>query len=217
NLCVREPYRMFTSRAEHRLILREDNADERLTPIGRELGLVDDYRWEKFLEKQEAIVKAEQQFKDWMIRVDSPAGQKVQEEHKVELKQNIRALILMKRPEISLNILLELDDEDGPELEAFSSEVLQKIEIHTKYEGYINRSIEDINRNQKFENAPLPANIDYSLVEGLSIEIQERLNQAQPETLGQASRIQGVNPATTSIILINLRKGKLPVKNSPND
>lgn len=217
NLGVREPYRMFTSRAEHRLILREDNADERLTPIGRELGLVDDYRWEKFLEKQEAIIKAEQQFKDWMIRVDSPAGKKVQEENNVELKQNIRALSLLKRPEISLDTLLNLHDEEGPSLEEFSPEVLQKIEIHTKYEGYINRSIDDIKRNQKFENAPLPANIDYNLVEGLSIEIQERLNQAQPETLGQASRIQGVTPAATSLILVHLRKGKLPVKNHSKD
>lgn len=212
NLGVREPYRMFTSRAEHRLILREDNADERLTPIARELGLVDDYRWQKFLEKQESIVQAEQRFKDWMIRVDSPAGIKVQEEHKVELKQNIRAIHLLKRPEINLEKLMNLHDDNGPDLSEFEDEVLQKIEIHTKYEGYINRSIEDIKRNQKFENAALPKNVDYNQIEGLSIEIQERLNQAQPETLGQASRIQGVTPAATSLILVHLRKGKLPVK-----
>lgn len=217
NLGVREPYRMFTSRAEHRLILREDNADERLTPIGRELGLVDDRRWEAFLEKQELIEKAEQQFRDWMVKAESPAGEKLEKEHNLPLKQNIRALNLLKRPEVTLSVLESLQDDNGPHFADYPAEILQKIEIHTKYEGYINRNLEDIQRNQKFENAPLPAHVDYSQIEGLSIEIQERLNQAQPETIGQASRVQGVTPAAISLILVHLRKGKLPTQNSRKD
>ncbi len=216
-LGVKEPYRMFTSRAEHRLILREDNADERLTPIGRELGLVDDYRWQKFLEKQEAIVQAEQKFKDWMIRLDTPAGKRVQEESGITLKQNIRALTLLKRPEVTLEHLLKLEDEEATELQQYSDEVLQKVEIQTKYEGYINRGLDEIKRNQKFENAPLPKNTDYHAIEGLSREIRERLALAQPDTLGQASRVQGVTPAAISLILVHLRKGQLPTTTKENE
>lgn len=208
SLGVKEPYRMFTSRAEYRLLLREDNADQRLTPIGRELGLVDDYRWQKFEEKEEAIAQADQFMKDWLIDIRTDSGKAIQEETGVSLSQNIKALHLLKRPQVHLEHLMAL--EEGQPLHQYSADVLQKIEIQAKYEGYINRGLDDIERNQRFENAPLPANIDYHAIKGLSAEIQEKLATAQPETLGQASRIQGVTPTAVSLLLVHLRKGRLP-------
>lgn len=211
---VREPYRMFTSRAEYRLLMREDNADQRLTPIGRELGLVDDYRWEHFLKKEEAIAKAEIHFDEWLIDRNSSDGLKLQERTQIALTQNIRAKELLKRPEVTLSELLKL--EGAATLNGFTPEVLQKIEIETKYAGYINRALEEIERYKKFENAPLPENVDYSAIEGLSIETQELLNAQQPKTIGQASRMRGVTPTAISLILVHLRKGRLPTKSQPN-
>ncbi len=207
---VKEPYRMFTSRSEYRLILREDNADQRLTPIGRELGLVDDYRWERFQKKEEEIAKAKAHFEEWMITQDSEDGKKLQESSKIEMKQNSRAIQLLRRPEITLDTMMKL--EGSSPVAHFSDDVLQKVEIETKYAGYIERGMLEIERHQKFENAPLPKDVDYRAIKGLSIETQELLSAHQPETIGQASRLRGVTPSAISLILVHLRKGRLPTK-----
>lgn len=208
SLGVKEPYRMFTSRAEYRLLLREDNADERLTSIGRELGLVNDQRWQQFEAKQTAIAKANTVMDNWLIDAQNEAVKALTKKRKITLKQNLKALSLLKRPEITLEDLITLPE--GGALREFSAEVLDKIEINTKYEGYITRGLEDIKRNQRFENARLPQNINYYAVKGLSKEIQEKLTTAQPETIGQASRVQGVTPIAVSLLLVHLRKGRLP-------
>lgn len=206
---TKEPYRMFTSRAEYRLILREDNADQRLTPIGRELGLVDDRRWHAFLDKQEQIEKCEQRFKDWVVIATGVQGRQIQDALKTPLGQNIRAYELIKRPEVTTQYLLNLDD--APDFSDLSQTAIEQVEIAIKYAGYIARGSEDIARNLKFENAKLPSNIDYTRVEGLSLEIREKLLRHRPETIAQAARIAGVTPTAVSLLLVHLKKGQFPM------
>ena len=198
---TKEPYRMFTSRAEHRLILREDNADLRLTEKGRELGLVDDTRWAAFTEKREAIEKETQRLKSTWILPKTPEGDIVDAITKVPLTREYSLMDLLKRPEITYQDIGMLKGEAVAD-----PQVAEQVQIAAKYEGYISRQLEEIEQSRRYENTKLPRDVDYSKVGGLSNEILQKLNQLQPETLGSASRIQGVTPAAISQLLVYLKK-----------
>jgi tRNA uridine 5-carboxymethylaminomethyl modification enzyme len=200
-LGTQEPYRMFTSRAEYRLILREDNADLRLTEKGRELGLVDDERWAAFEAKREAIAREEQRLKSTWVRPGTPQGEAIVERFGTPLTHEYNLLSLLARPEIDYAGLLAVcgDTEVDPQ-------VAEQVEIRTKYAGYIERQQEEIARLRASEEVRLPVDIDYATIAGLSREIQQKLSQARPETLGQAGRIPGVTPAAISLLLIHLKK-----------
>ena len=200
-LGTQEPYRMFTSRAEYRLILREDNADLRLTEKGRELGLVDDIRWAAFERKREGIAREEQRLKETWVRPGTEQGEAISTRFGTPLTHEYNLLNLLARPEIDYQSLVELTGAgvDDPQ-------VAEQVEIRTKYAGYIERQQDEINRLRASENVALPSELDYSAIAGLSRAIQHKLSQARPETLGQASRIPGVTPAAVSLLLIHLKK-----------
>jgi tRNA uridine 5-carboxymethylaminomethyl modification enzyme len=196
-----EPYRMFTSRAEYRLLLREDNADLRLTPIGRELGLVDDVRWVAFEAKREAIELEQQRLRDTWAR---PAEVKNAEAVLGKgLTREYRLSELLSRPDVSYHSLFELI----PGLEAVSDpQVIEQVEVQAKYAGYIERQHEEIERARRNEGTLLGDAIDYGAVRGLSNEVREKLQRTRPTTIGQASRIPGVTPAAISLLMVYLKK-----------
>lgn len=202
-LGTQEPYRMFTSRAEYRLLLREDNADARLTPLGRRLGLICDTRWRAFEFKQEAIEKEHQRLKDIWIRPGTLESQKLNECLERPLDKEVRALELLRRPEINYADLMKISELGPFELK---NEVTEQIEILLKYEGYIARQTKEIERSLRYESLRIPDNINYSNISGLSKEVQEKLTLAKPETLGLASRIPGVTRAAISLLLVALKK-----------
>lgn len=198
---TREPYRMFTSRAEYRLLLREDNADMRLTEKGRELGLVDDARWQAFCKKREAIEVETQRMRTTWIQPNSAEANALAAKMPAELAREYSLLDLLKRPELTY------DDLGSLKGEAVSDpQVAEQVEINTKYAGYINRQTDDIERMRQHENTVIPVEFDYMSVEGLSNELKQKLSEARPETLSRASRIPGVTPAAVSLILIYLKK-----------
>jgi len=198
---TREPYRMFTSRAEYRLLLREDNADLRLTEKGRELGLVDDERWAAFSEKREAIVKEQQRLKETWIQAGSAEAETLKDRLKSPLNREYSLHDLLKRPELTYADIGNLKGEP-----AIDSQVCEQVEIDAKYAGYIDRQQEDIDRLRQHENTAIPDGFDYTVVEGLSNEVKQKLIDARPQTLARASRIQGVTPAAVSLLLIYLKK-----------
>ncbi len=200
-LGTQEPYRMFTSRAEYRLILREDNADLRLTEKGRELGLVDDERWAAFERKRESIQREEQRLKETWVRPGTEQGDAIAARFGTPLTHEYNLLNLLARPEIDYHGLVALTGGavDDPQ-------VAEQVEIRTKYAGYIERQQDEIQRLRESENIALPEDLDYSTIAGLSKEIQHKLSQARPSTLGQASRIPGVTPAAVSLLMIHLKK-----------
>ncbi|OEC38017.1 tRNA uridine(34) 5-carboxymethylaminomethyl synthesis enzyme MnmG [Pseudomonas sp. 1D4] len=200
-LGTQEPYRMFTSRAEYRLILREDNADLRLTEKGRELGLVDDRRWAAFEAKREGIALEEQRLKSTWVRPGTAQGDAIAERFGTPLTHEYNLLNLLSRPEIDYAGLVEVTG-NGAE----DPQVAEQVEIKTKYAGYIDRQQDEIARLRASENTRLPDDLDYAAISGLSKEIQHKLGNARPETLGQASRIPGVTPAAISLLLIHLKK-----------
>ncbi|WP_314018507.1 tRNA uridine-5-carboxymethylaminomethyl(34) synthesis enzyme MnmG [Stutzerimonas degradans] len=200
-LGTQEPYRMFTSRAEYRLILREDNADLRLTEKGRELGLVDDARWAAFCAKREGIEREEQRLKNSWVHPGSAENAAISARFGSPLAREYNLLNLLARPEIDYQSLVELTGNGVAD-----PQVAEQVEIRTKYAGYIERQQEEIERLRASENLRLPADIDYASISGLSKEIQHKLTQARPETLGQASRIPGVTPAAVSLLMIHLKK-----------
>lgn len=203
-LGTREPYRMFTSRAEYRLLLREDNADIRLTPKGRELGLVNDERWAIFIAKQDAVAKETQRLTDYKFtpeRVDQIVAEQVLGE---PLNKVNTALELLRRPKVDYAALLLLMGEQT----VLDEEVSEQVVIHTKYEGYITRQQSEIDRLKRHEMTTLPDDIDYSVVRGLSNEVREKLANARPNSLGQAARISGVTPAAVSLLLVHLKRGE---------
>ena len=197
-----EPYRMFTSRAEYRLLLREDNADERLTPQARELGLVDDLRWQSFNGKYEQVALEKKRLKSfWIQSGDSQAeevlGIKLSHEYSLEA--------LLKRPNIDYK-LISMIESAQPFLE--DRLIIEQVENQIKYEGYIKRQLDEIEKYRKNENTKLSSDIDYNEIKALSNEVRQKLNQFKPETIGQASRIQGVTPASISILLVYLKTYK---------
>jgi tRNA uridine 5-carboxymethylaminomethyl modification enzyme len=185
---VSEPYRMFTSRAEYRLQLREDNADLRLTETGRRLGLVDDERWDAFCRKRDAIAVE----KDRLSRTFVSAGS----------REKVRAIELLRRPEMSYAAVAG----DVP----VPAAVAEQVEIQAKYEGYIARQQSEVARRGEWETLALPRDVDYRQVRGLSVEVQQKLNQYKPQTVGQASRVPGITPAAISLLLVHLKKGFQP-------
>jgi tRNA uridine 5-carboxymethylaminomethyl modification enzyme len=194
---------MFTSRAEYRLKLREDNADLRLTPIGRELGLVDDRRWRQFEEKAIAIDALKQALNDCWIRPDTSEAAALADATGKRFKQEKRFTELLKMPEVNLSQLLALA---APELAQESPAVIEQVEIQGKYAGYLDRQQADIDKTRKQQDIQLPDSLDYATVVGLSNEVQQKFSEFRPGTIGQASRIAGVTPAAISLLLVHLKK-----------
>ena len=198
-----EPYRMFTSRAEYRLLLREDNADLRLTEKGRELGLVDEHRWQAFTSKREAIINEQARLHAQFIRPGNDNEKEIENVLGQALKSEIRLSELLKRPEVSYQQMMQLPDAgEGVK----DKKVAEQIEIQAKYSGYIERQQLEIEKQQKNERTLLPENLDYTAVKGLSAEVCQKLNQQKPTSIGQASRIPGVTPAAISLLLVYLKK-----------
>ncbi len=200
---VTEPYRMFTSRAEYRLQLREDNADMRLTEIGRKLGLVDDARWEAFSRKQEAVVREQARLRKTYVQPANLNAEKMQEIFGKPLEHEYSLFELLRRPEVSYEALLSLGAEGLGEIEPV---VREQIEIAAKYQGYIDRQTDEVARSRGQENTKLPADLDYRQIHGLPIEAQQKLNAQKPETIGQAGRISGITPAAISLLLVYLKR-----------
>jgi len=197
-----EPYRMFTSRAEYRLLLREDNADERLTPQARKIGLIDDLRWHSFNGKYEQVAIEKKRLKSFWVQAgdlqaESVLGLKLSHEYSLEA--------LLKRPNINYQVLSKID-KAKPFLEDKS--IIEQVENQIKYEGYIKRQLDEIEKYRKNEDTKLSSDIDYSEIKALSNEVRQKLNEHKPETIGQASRIQGVTPASISILLVFLKTYK---------
>jgi tRNA uridine 5-carboxymethylaminomethyl modification enzyme len=210
---VSEPYRMFTSRAEYRLTLREDNADERLTPVGRELGLVDDRRWLAFGQKREAIATEQARLKSILVR-PGDIGATDRDRFAQELQRECTAADLLKRPEFSYRDVASLSmvgDLPGDMLASpeQGEQVRLAIEVRALYAGYIDRQHREIAKHAKQEQLRLPEDIDYATVDGLSTEARQRLESVRPATLGQASRLEGMTPSAVSLLLIHLKKRQL--------
>lgn len=203
-----EPYRMFTSRAEYRLQLREDNADLRLTEKGRELGLVDDHRWKSYCQTRDSIEAERQRLNEIWITPANDLGQKIESTHGITISKEVRALDLMKRPEVAYRQLAEIEG-IGPGVE--NERVAQQLEIQIRYAGYLGRQQEDISRRRRHESQEIPSDFDYEPVRGLSSEVREKLQKHRPDTIGQASRIPGVTPAAISLLLIHLKKSRQQV------
>jgi tRNA uridine 5-carboxymethylaminomethyl modification enzyme len=204
---VEEPYRMFTSRAEYRLLLREDNADLRLTAIGHELGVVDDKRWEIFSKKRAAIECEMARLNAIAIQPNSEIGKYITQILGNPLEQKYTALELLQRFKITHAQLLQVQEIDVVEI---SQEVIEQIEIQLKYVGYIARQKDEIERQRRHEDTIIPQHIDYEKVYGLSNEVRQKLHKVRPTTIGQAARISGVTPAAISIVLLHVKKsGKI--------
>ena len=201
---VTEPYRMFTSRAEYRLLLREDNADLRLTETGYRLGIVDGTRWEAFQRKRDIIASEQDRLKStWISPRVSPAAE-VERVLGQPIEREYSAFDLLKRPGVTYASLLSLPGTGTP---VRDPAVAEQVEIQAKYQGYIARQRGEVTRNQQFESTPLPVDLDYKSVRGLSVEVQQKLSRHRPETIGQASRISGVTPAAISLLLVHLKRG----------
>ena len=198
-----EPYRMFTSRAEYRLLLREDNADLRLTATGRRLGLVDDERWGRFEAKREAAVRETARLASLTIRPQDVPDARAIEMLGTPLAREFRALELLRRPELDYAGVHALAGIEPAELDPA---VIEQVEIQAKYAGYIDRQQDEIARNLRHETLPLPENLDFAAVKGLSNEVRQKLGEVRPGTLGQAARIPGVTPAAVSLLLVHLKK-----------
>lgn len=196
-----EPYRMFTSRAEYRLQLREDNADLRLTEQGRMLGLVDDERWRHFQEKRDAIENLQTKLAKKWIRAESDEANLVEQVWGKKLLKEANLMDLLRRPEVDVERLLSFSDELD-----VNDQVAEQVAIQAKYAGYIDRQQTEINRSLRYEHLKLPEHVDYSLISGLSNEVSEKLRKQRPETLGQAARIPGITPAAISLLLVHLKK-----------
>ncbi len=198
-----EPYRMFTSRAEYRLLLREDNADLRLTEKGRELGLVNDYRWQQFNIKRDGIEQSRAAVEKWFVHASSDDARQIETEFDVQVQKDQPALDLLRRPEVNCGGLQKLFPDRFPVSDPI---VLQQLETQIRYQGYIDRQQDEINKQSRFAETSLPTTFDYSQVSGLSAEVQQKLSEQRPDTVGQASRIPGITPAAISLLLVSLKK-----------
>ncbi len=196
-----EPYRMMTSRSEYRLLLRQDNADLRLTEKGREIGLVDDERWERYLAKKEAVETAKELLEKTIVTPKPETNEKLRALGTAPLKTGVSAAQLLRRPEIRYTMLIELLGWDDPGID-----VREELEVSVKYAGYIAKQMDRIRRQQKMEKTLLPCDLDYLSIAGISVEARQKLASHKPETLGQASRISGVSPADVSVLMIYLEQ-----------
>jgi tRNA uridine 5-carboxymethylaminomethyl modification enzyme len=206
-----EPYRMFTSRAEYRLILREDNADLRLTEAGRELGLIDDERWQHFSDKKIAVEREQKRMALTWLTPDRVSEDETVRVFGEALAREYNLTQLLRRPEVTHQALMSLEAVEDHKI---SAEVAFQVEVQAKYHGYIERQEEEIARNSRDEETPLPADIDYSEVHGLSTEVTEKLSKQRPGTLGLASRMPGMTPAAISILRIHLKKRSVQLQQS---
>jgi tRNA uridine 5-carboxymethylaminomethyl modification enzyme len=207
---VQEPYRMFTSRAEYRLSLREDNADMRLTEIGRQLGCVGDAQWALFEQKREAVARELERLKSTWVNPRLLADAEAERVLGKGIEREYALTDLLRRPNVSYAGLMTLKGTNGQELAGpgvADDAVREQVEIQVKYAGYIDRQAREVERHDHYENLKLPTELDYMEVRGLSIEVRQKLNKHRPETLGQASRISGVTPAAISLLLVHLKKG----------
>jgi tRNA uridine 5-carboxymethylaminomethyl modification enzyme len=202
---TREPYRMFTSRAEHRLLLREDNADLRLTGIGRELGLVDDARYAAFERKRDAIERETARLGGLWAAPNNALGREVVETLGVPVSREVSALDLLRRPELDYAALAALPAL-GPAVD--DAGVAEQVEIGVKYSGYLERQNDEIARQRRNETTAIPAAFDYARVHGLSAEARQKLERVRPETVGQAQRIPGMTPAAISLLLVHLARAR---------
>jgi len=202
---VSEPYRMFTSRAEYRLSLREDNADLRLTETGRRLGLVDDVRWRRFEEKREAVAREAERLKSTWVNPATLAEAEAVRVLGKTIEREYNLYDLLRRPEVAYVDLMTLPGTGEP---LGDGEVREQLEIQAKYSGYVDRQIEEIDRQREFEERPLPPDLDYMQLKSLSIEVRQKLSQARPATLGQASRVSGVTPAAISVLMVYLKRAE---------
>jgi tRNA uridine 5-carboxymethylaminomethyl modification enzyme len=197
---------MFTSRAEHRLLLREDNADLRLTEIGHRLGVVDDVRWQVFANKREAIERENQRLRETWVRPGQVSEADAQRVLQGPLARESRAVELLRRPEVTYHGLMSLPGVGPGEADP---QVAEQVEIQAKYAGYIERQRDEIERQRRHEQLALPPDLDYAQVQGLSREVSEKLGRHRPHTLGQAGRIPGVTPAAVSLLLVHLKRGRM--------
>ena len=210
---VSEPYRMFTSRAEFRLSLREDNADMRLTEHGRRLGLVGDARWAAFCAKREAIAREQERLRSTWVHPSKVAPDQVLRVLGKPIEREYTLYDLLRRPDVSYAELISLPLGSAIPVEALSDPlVIEQVEIQAKYQGYIDRQTEEVAKSLASEEACLPDDIDYSRIGGLSNEIQQKLVRHKPQTIGQASRIQGMTPAAISILLVHLKRGSAALR-----
>lgn len=200
-----EPYRLLTSRAEYRLLLRHDNADLRLTDIGYKIGLISDARYEKFLAKKAAIEKEKKRLQTFIIKPTPQVQEVIRKAGGSELKDGIRAADLLRRPEMTYEHIQLL----APAEEDIPADVIEQVEIQIKYEGYIEKSLQQVERLKKMENKKIPEDIDYDAITGLATEARQKLKQVRPLSIAQASRISGVNPADISILLVYLEQGRI--------
>ena len=200
-LGTKEPYRMFTSRAEYRLLLREDNADLRLTEKARELGLIGDVQWKIFCDKREQIALEQERLRSTWIQAGSAEAEQVEQKIQTKLTREYSLMDLLRRPELTYSDIASLKGE------AIANEAAaEQIEIDAKYSGYIERQQEDVDRLRAYENTLIPDDFDYSVVDGLSNEVKQKLTAARPQTLARASRISGITPAAISLVLVYLKK-----------
>ena len=202
-LGTKEPYRMFTSRAEYRLLLREDNADTRLTEKGRELGLVDDIRWKAFSEKQELVETELKRLKGQWINPNSINADKINELLKKPMQRESTLEAMIRRPEVTYEGLMKIEGLGPAIADPIAAE---QVEINIKYQGYIDRQLDEIEKLKRHEDTALPVDLDYSEIKGLSNEVTAKLNDIKPHSIGQASRVSGITPAAISILLIYLKK-----------
>ena len=196
-----EPYRMMTSRSEYRLVLRQDNADIRLTPLGYEIGLISEERYQKFLEKKSQIEEETKRLEKIVFPPSEKVNKFIEASGSTPITTGIKAAELLKRPEITYEAMKEID-EDRPTL---SDDVSEQVEIGIKYEGYIKRQLAQVNQFRRFEDKKIPKDIDYSKIEGLRTEARQKLEKIKPMSLGQASRISGVSPADISVLIVWLK------------
>jgi len=207
-----EPYRMFTSRAEYRLLLREDNADTRLTPVGRELGLVNDERWNFFETKRNAVVQEWQRLADTVIQPFHLNADQQQSLLGTSLTREVHALDLLRRPEVNYQSLVAITPIGPAENlgdDRLMEQVATQLDVQAKYDGYITRQHTEIERLRRHEEATLPLDMDYRKIRGLSTEVGQRLSEARPATLGQAARVPGVTPAAISLLLVHLKRDRV--------
>ncbi len=201
-----EPYRMFTSRAEYRLMLREDNADLRLTERGRQLGLVAEQRWTQFSNKCEQIESTRRELSSWFVKADSDAATTIAERFEVPIQKDQAAIELLRRPELCCQTLHELFP---ARISCSDATVLEQLEIQVRYQGYIDRQRNEVEKQRRHSDTVIPSTLDYQKVSGLSSEVKQKLSEQRPATVGQASRIPGITPAAVSLILVSLKKQEM--------